>query len=73
VFVSLAGGVAGIVVGLAFATGLDAAGIAASRITWLPIAIGVLACMAVGIVFGVQPARKAAHIDPATTLRGRAA
>jgi putative ABC transport system permease protein len=73
VFVALAGGVAGIVVGLAFATGLDAAGVAASRITWLPIAIGVLACMAVGIAFGVQPARKAAHIDPATTLRGRAA
>jgi putative ABC transport system permease protein len=73
VFVALAGGVVGIVVGLAFATSLDVAGIAASRITWLPIVAGVLACMAVGIAFGVQPARKAAHIDPATTLRGRAA
>jgi ABC-type antimicrobial peptide transport system permease subunit len=55
------------------AIGLDALGLAVSRITWLPIAIGFLACMVVGIAFGVQPARKAAHIDPATTLRGRAA
>jgi ABC-type antimicrobial peptide transport system permease subunit len=73
VFVSLAGGAVGIVVGLAVAIGLDAAGLAVSRITWLPIAIGFLACTATGIAFGVQPARKAAHIDPATTLRGRAA
>jgi ABC-type antimicrobial peptide transport system permease subunit len=73
VFVALAGGAIGIVAGLAVAIGLDAAGLAVSRITWLPIAIGFLACMAVGIVFGVQPARRAAHIDPATTLRGRAA
>jgi len=73
VFIALAGGVVGVVLGLAAATGLDAAGLAVSRITWLPIAIGFLACMAVGIAFGVQPARKAAHIDPVTTLRGRAA
>jgi putative ABC transport system permease protein len=73
VFIALAGGVLGVVVGLMAATGLDLAGMAVSRITWLPIAIGFLACTAVGIAFGVQPARKAAHIDPATTLRGRAA
>ena len=73
VFIALAGGVVGVVLGLAAAIGLDAAGLAVSRITWLPIAVGFLACMAVGIAFGVQPARKAAHIDPATTLRGRAA
>jgi putative ABC transport system permease protein len=73
VFISLAGGVAGVIIGLAAATGLDAAGLVVSRITWLPIAIGFLACMAVGIGFGLQPARTAAHTDPATTLRGRAA
>lgn len=72
VFIALAGGAVGLVVGLAVATGLDAVGLAVSRITWLPIAVGFLACIGVGIVFGVQPARKAAHIDPATTLRGRA-
>jgi putative ABC transport system permease protein len=72
-FISLAGGALGVIVGLAVALGLDAAGVVVSRITWLPIAIGFLACTGVGIAFGVQPARKAAHIDPATTLRGRAA
>jgi putative ABC transport system permease protein len=72
-FVSLAGGALGMVVGLAAATGLDAAGLVVSRLTWLPIAVGFLACTGIGIAFGVQPARKAAHIDPATTLRGRAA
>lgn len=72
-FISLAGGVVGVVVGLAAATALDAAGIVASRITWIPIVVGLLACVGVGIAFGVQPARKAAHIDPAITLRGRAA
>lgn len=73
VFVALGGGAVGVVVGLAVATGLDAAGLAVSRITWIPIAVGFLTCVAIGVAFGVQPARKAAHIDPATTLRGRAA
>ena len=73
VFIALAGGAIGVVLGLVAAIGLDVAGLAVSRITWIPIAVGFLACVAVGIAFGVQPARKAAHIDPATTLRGRAA
>jgi putative ABC transport system permease protein len=72
-FIALLGGAAGVVVGLTAAAGLEAAGVVASRITWLPIAVGFLACTTVGIAFGVQPARKAANIDPATTLRGRAA
>lgn len=72
-FVALAGGAVGVVVGLAVATGLDAAGLVVSRITWLSVAVGFLACTGIGIGFGVQPARKAAHVDPATTLRGRAA
>jgi putative ABC transport system permease protein len=72
-FIALLGGAVGVVVGLAAAAGLEAAEVAASRITWLPIAVGFLACTVVGIAFGVQPARKAARIDPATTLRGRAA
>jgi putative ABC transport system permease protein len=72
-FVALAGGAVGVAVGLGAAVGLDEAGLVVSRVTWLPMAVGFLACMGVGIAFGVQPARKAAHIDPATTLRGRAA
>jgi putative ABC transport system permease protein len=73
VFIALAGGAVGVVVGLRRGYRSRCAGLAVSRITALPIAVGFLACVAVGIAFGVQPARKAAHIDPATTLRGRAA
>jgi ABC-type antimicrobial peptide transport system permease subunit len=73
VFVALAGGLSGVVLGLSIAWGLEAAELAASRVTWVPFAIALLACTALGLVFGVYPARKAAHIDPAATLRGRTA
>jgi len=71
IFITLAGGVAGVVLGLAIASGLEAAGVAASRVTWVSFAIALLACTAIGLAFGVYPARKASHLDPATTLRGR--
>jgi ABC-type antimicrobial peptide transport system permease subunit len=73
VFIALAGGLAGVVLGLAIALGLEAADLAVSRVTWMPFAIALVACTVLGLVFGVYPARKAAHIDPATTLRGRTA
>ena len=72
-FISLLGGVIGVVLGTSTAWGLEAAGLVASRITWLPFAVAVTACTAVGLAFGVQPARNAAHIDPAASLRGRVA
>jgi len=73
VFVTVAGGLAGVVLGLAIALGLEAADLAVSRVTWLPFVVALVACTAVGLAFGAYPARKAAHIDPATTLRGRRA
>jgi putative ABC transport system permease protein len=73
VFVALIGGVVGVVLGLLVAWGLDAAGIVVSRITWVPFAVAFAACTLVGLAFGVQPARKAAHLDPAASLSGRAA
>jgi ABC-type antimicrobial peptide transport system permease subunit len=73
VFVALTGGVAGVVAGTAIAAGLGAAGVASTRITWVPFAVALLACVAVGLVFGIHPARKAARVDPAASLRGRAA
>jgi putative ABC transport system permease protein len=72
-FVALVGGLIGVVLGLAIAVGLEAAGFVVARVTWLPFAIALGACTAVGLLFGVYPARKAAHIDPAATLRGRTA
>jgi putative ABC transport system permease protein len=72
-FVSVAGGLVGVIAGVAVAAGLGAAGLASSRVTWLPFAAALVACTAIGLTFGVHPARKAAGVDPAVTLRGRAA
>jgi putative ABC transport system permease protein len=73
-FVSVAGGLVGVVAGVAVAAGLGAAGLASSRVTWVPFAAALVpACTAIGLTFGVHPARKAAGVDPAVTLRGRAA
>jgi putative ABC transport system permease protein len=72
-FVALGGGAIGVAAGLAVAAGLGAAGLASTRITWVPFAVALVACVAVGLVFGMTPARKAAHVDPAASLRGRAA
>ena len=72
-FVTLAGGLVGVGVGVTFATGLAAAGIASSRVTWVPFAVALVSCAVIGLAFGVHAARRAARIDPAATLRGRAA
>jgi putative ABC transport system permease protein len=72
-FISITGGIIGVVVGVAVALGLEAAGVTAGKVTWIPFAAALIACVAIGIAFGVPPARKAAGVDPASSLRGRAA
>lgn len=71
-FVALAGGLVGVVVGLAIASGLAAAQIVNTRITWMPFVAALVSCAAIGLAFGVQPARRAARVEPATTLRQQA-
>lgn len=65
--------VLGALVGVLVAALLGALGVAAVRITWHPFVFSIVACVAVALAFGTQPARRAARIDPAVTLReGRA-
>jgi ABC-type antimicrobial peptide transport system permease subunit len=71
-FVVLTGGAVGVVLGAAVAKALAAAGIASAAITWMPFVTAAIACVVIGIVFGVQPARRAARVDPARVLRHRA-
>jgi putative ABC transport system permease protein len=71
--VSLAGGLAGVVLGLIVAVGLDVAGVTAARVSVWPFAGALLACATISVAFGIYPAQRAARIDPAATLRGRPA
>jgi len=70
--VALAGGALGGALGVAVATLLGWAGVAANRITWIPFAAAIAACALVALVFGLYPARKASRMDPAAALRKQA-
>ncbi len=66
---SLLGGLIGIVVGLAVSAGIGQ--LAGWGFTFNPatVAVAVLFSLAVGVVFGVWPARQAARLDPISALR----
>jgi len=68
-FLSLIGAFAGIVLGVVAGNALDVWLNASVIFPWGWAAIGVLACSAVGIVFGLYPAHKAALLDPIEALR----
>ena len=69
VVLTSAGGVLGVIVGIVLAGTI-------SRINTTPVAISipasvfaVLFSMAIGIIFGILPSRKAANLDPIEALR----
>jgi putative ABC transport system permease protein len=68
-FLSLIGAFAGIVLGVIAGNALAMWLNAAVVFPWGWAAIGVLACSAVGITFGLYPAHKAACLDPVEALR----
>jgi putative ABC transport system permease protein len=68
-FVTVAGGFVGVLAGIAVALGLEAAGLATSRVTWTPFAMSLGACIVIGVVAGVYPARRAAGLNPVVALR----
>ncbi len=69
--IALGGGVIGIALGAATATVIGALDLAVVQVTWLPFAAALAACTALGLLFGIPPARKAAALDPATSLGER--
>ena len=69
VFLSVTGGLAGILAGVAVSEIVSAAANWPIVISWAAILGGFLFSAAVGIFFGFYPARKAAALDPIEALR----
>ncbi len=69
VFLSVTGGVAGIIMGTAFSKAISLAAGWPTPVAPAAIAGGFLFSAAVGIFFGYYPARKAARLDPIEALR----
>jgi putative ABC transport system permease protein len=66
---SLTGGVAGILLGVAAGNGLALMLNATIVFPWDWAAIGIAVCSAIGVGFGFYPAWKAASLDPIEALR----
>lgn len=66
---TLVGAAAGTVLGVVAAAGLSWAGVFGVRITWVPFAVAIGACVVLGLAFGTVPARRAARVEPAVALR----
>jgi len=64
-----AGGVAGLLLGVAGALALEQALDATLRVTWPYVALALAVSGAVGVAAGWYPAVRAARLDPATALR----
>jgi ABC-type antimicrobial peptide transport system permease subunit len=69
VFLSVTGGVAGIIMGVVFSAVIAMVAGWSTPISATAIAGGFLFSAAVGIFFGYYPARKAARLDPIEALR----
>ena len=69
IFLSVTGGIAGIVMGVVSSAIISAVAGWSTPISALAVLGGFIFSAAVGIFFGYYPARKAAHLDPIEALR----
>jgi putative ABC transport system permease protein len=69
VLISVAGGVAGIVVGAILSTGIQHLAGIVTIVSALSVIVAFGVSISVGIAFGIMPAYRAAHQDPVVCLR----
>jgi putative ABC transport system permease protein len=63
------GGLAGLLLGIAFSLALGRLTAKATEISWEPVALALGISLLVGLVFGLLPARRAARLHPVEALR----
>jgi putative ABC transport system permease protein len=68
--VTITGGVGGTILGFAIAMGVAAVQKMPAIISWEPLALAIVFSTLVGLLAGIQPARKAAAMDPVSAIRG---
>ena len=69
VLISVAGGVAGIILGGALSVGIEQLADIKTLVSYVSIVVAFGVSITVGIVFGIVPAWRAARQDPVTCLR----
>jgi putative ABC transport system permease protein len=69
VIISMAGGIAGIVVGSGLSAGIQRFAGIQTIVSFVSVALAFGVSVTVGLVFGIVPAYRAAHQDPITCLR----
>jgi putative ABC transport system permease protein len=69
VLISVAGGVAGIVVGAGLSTGIERFAGIQTIVSYIAVAVAFGVSFSVGLAFGILPAYRAARQDPVVCLR----
>jgi putative ABC transport system permease protein len=67
---TLAGGILGVIAGFGISKFLSIFAHFPVVITWVPFAAGSIFSIVIGVVFGIQPAKKAAALEPVEAMRG---
>jgi putative ABC transport system permease protein len=69
IFVSLLGGALGVVLGYVLSVALQKFLFLPAKLTWEPFIMAFVFSTLIGLVFGIQPARKAAQLSPGEAIR----
>lgn len=69
VFISLSGGIVGILLGLAVPVSVNVLAGIAIPISWISVIVALATSVLVGVGFGTLPANRAAQLDPVETLK----